>query len=190
MGDSVVAAQATIALPLDRVQERATGALRRRMLRVAHRDGSTLRWAPRRDVVARAWRRVDRRRRGLDAIDGIDITITPAPDPPAGGVPASEGRTLVRVTAELDGIRRGLLVGGVGGPLVGLTGVSAVGSLLIREWFLVAASVPVALAVAVGGLVLGRRALRDERADLRIVVDGVLAECGPRAPSVDAGKDP
>lgn len=131
------------------------------------RDGDEVEWRPRDDLGAKVRRKVDgatARRVRLSGVDAVLVTV----------VAAGEGRSLVRLVADLEHTRRGLATGVVAiptavGPILG--GAAA---LVTGEIALLVGGVPLGMALGSLGIVGGRRTLANERLEASRTLDRFL----------------
>lgn len=143
--------------------------LRGQLLARDERRGSAEVWRPREDLAAKVRRKVDARvakRVRLTDVDAVEISTAEAgPD-----------RTLVRLEAVFDDMRRGLRTGVVVVPTAVTPVLGALASVVVGDPLPLLASIPAAGALGATGAYASRRTLGDRREDARRTLRRFLDE--------------
>jgi hypothetical protein len=133
--------------------------LRGQLLSRDEKVGSAEVWRPREDLGAKVRRKVDARvakKVRLTDVDAVEVSTAAAGD----------GRTLIRLEAVFDDMRRGLRTGVVVIPAA-VTPVLGVALAVLTEPWVALASLPAAGALGAAGTYAGRRSLADQLEDAR-----------------------
>lgn len=134
--------------------------LRGQLLSRDEKRGSAEVWRPRDDLAAKVRRKIDgrvSRRVRLTDVDAVEVSTAAA----------GEGRTLVRLEAVFDDMRRGLRTGVVVLPTAVTPVLGGLASVLVGDPLPLLASIPAAGALGATGAYAGRRTLGDRREDAR-----------------------
>ncbi len=167
LGPAGVLVTRTVPLGESTARARVQQWLKRQVLEPSERSGAVETWRRRDDLVAKLRRRFDPTRSvRLGNVDAIRSSCTAAGD----------GRTLVRLEADLQAMRRGLLTGVVAVPATVTPLLGAVGAVVTGEILFAAGSVPLGLALGGLGITAARRTLTTERDEARRVLGMFLDE--------------
>jgi len=143
--------------------------LRSQLLARDEKIGAAEVWRPREDLGAKVRRKVDARiarRLRLSDVDAVEVTA----------VEAGSGRTLVRLEAVFDDMRRGLRTGVVVVPAAVTPVLGGLASVVVGDPLPLLASIPAAGALGGVGAYAGRRTLGDQRERARRALRGFLDE--------------
>lgn len=143
--------------------------LRGQLLSRDEKRGSAEVWRPRDDLAAKVRRKIDGRvakRVRLTDVDAIEVSTAEA----------GAGRTLVRLEAVFDDMRRGLRTGVVLVPTAVTPVLGGLASALVRDPLPLLASLPAAAALGATGAYAGRRTLGDRREEARRALRRFLDE--------------
>jgi len=141
--------------------------LRGQLLARDEKRGTAEVWRPREDLGAKLRRKVDARtakRVRLTDVDAIELSAAVAGD----------GRTLVRLEAVFDDMRRGLRTGVVVVPTAVTPVLGVAAAVLTQEPLVLTGSLPLAGALGALGTYAGRRSLADQREHARRALRGFL----------------
>ena len=144
----------TVDLPADAARSRLDRWMRGQLLEVKVRRGDEVVWCRRVDLAAKVRRKVDPTLRvRLNQVDEVCASVADVGD----------GRSIVRLDANLEHTRRGLLTGVAVVP--GAVAATIVGGMLaaLVDPMLVVAGLPAGGALGGAGLYAGRRTLAKER---------------------------
>ena len=167
LGPAHALAVRTVDLPATIARSRVERWLKGQLLEVRERRGDEVVWCRRRDLAAKLRRKVDLAKRVR--LDGVDAVI-------ASVVGSGDGRSIVRLEADLEHTRRGLLTGVAAVPAAAGPVLGGVAALILTEPLFLAGGVPVGLALGGAGLYAGRRTLATERAEAGRVLELFLDE--------------
>jgi hypothetical protein len=160
LGPSRVVETRVVGCDLDAARAQVIHWLRSQLLTREEKRATAEVWRPREDLSAKVRRKVDARvakRVRLTDIDAIELSTAAAGD----------GRTLVRLEAVLDDMRRGLRTGAVLVPTAATPVLGAAAFALVGDPLLLAGSLPLAGALGALGAYAGRRTLGDQREQAR-----------------------
>lgn len=167
LGPVDVRAVSVVDLPASVVEARVTRFLKSQLLTVTRRGAGSTEWGQRQDLAARVRRRVDLNKRiRLDGVDRVVVSVGESGD----------GRTLMRMEADLENTRRGLRTGAVGAPAIGAPVAGGIAAILLTEPMLFAAGFPAGAALGSAGLYLSRKVLAAQRDEAQRVIDLFVAE--------------
>lgn len=152
----------TVDLPVHIARDRVDRWLKSQLLAVHGRRGDEVEWRRRDDFSAKLRRRVDLTKRVR--LSGVDAIV-------ASVVAAGDGRSIVRLDADLEHTRRGLLLGVVGVPAAVTPVLAGAAALVLGEPVIFAAGFPAGAALGGAGLYAGRRTLAAEREEAARVVE-------------------
>jgi len=167
LGPSRVVEARVVGCDPDTTRAQVVHWLRGQLLHREERRGAAEVWRPRADLGAKVRRKVDARmaqRVRLSDVDAVEVTTSDA-----GG-----DRTLVRLEAVFDDMRRGLRTGVVIVPTAVTPVLGVAASVLTGEPSLLAGSLPLAGALGALGTYAGRRSLGDQREHARRALRRVL----------------
>lgn len=153
----------------DDVRARVLHWLRGQLLHRDERVGTAEVWRPRDDLSAKVRRKVDAhvsKRVRLGDVDAVEVSTADA----------GHGRTLVRLEAVFDDMRRGLRTGVVIVPTAVTPVLGIAAAALTGEVVFALGAVPVAGALGTLGTVAGRRTLADQRERARRTLRSFLDE--------------
>lgn len=141
--------------------------LKGQLMQVHARRDEEVEWRRRGDLSAKLRRKLDPTKRiKIGEVDAVVVSV-------AG---AGNGRSIVRLEADLTNTRRGLLTGVVAIPAAAGPVLGGVAALVLAEPLVFAAGVPVGLVLGGSGLVVSRRTLATERAEAARVIELFLDE--------------
>lgn len=168
LGAIDVRAVAVIDRPTAQVDTIVKRWLTSQTLAVSRRSGSTTEWTRRNDMVAKVRRKVDLTKRiRLDQVDRVIVSVGDSGD----------GRTLLRIEADLENTRRGLRTGAVGAPTIGAPIAFGIVAVFTEPWLFLA-GFPAGAALGSAGLYLARKTLAQARDEAQRVIDLFVAELG------------
>ena len=162
LGPAHALAVRTVDLPVALARSSVDRWLKSQLLEVRERRGDEVVWCRRRDLAAKIRRKLDPVRRvRLDGVDAVIVSV----------VGAGDGRSIVRLEADLEHTRRGLLTGvavvpAAAGPVLG--GAAAI---MLGEPLFLIGGIPVGLTLGGAGLYAGRRTLATEREEAGRVLE-------------------
>jgi hypothetical protein len=162
LGPARALAVRTVDLPVSVARPRVERWLKGQMLEVQERRGDEVVWCRRGDLAAKVRRKVDPTKR--IRLDGVDAVI-------ASVVGAGDGRALIRLEADLEHTRRGLIGGVAAVPAASGPVLGGVVAAITGEPLFLAGGVPVGAALGGLGLYAGRRTLATERAEAARVLE-------------------
>jgi len=160
LGPSRVVEAQVVGCDLDAGRAQVVHWLRSQLLARDEKRGAAEVWRPRADLGAKIRRKVDARmakRVRVSEVDAVEVTTSAAGD----------GRTLVRLEAVFDDMRRGLRTGVVVVPTAVTPVLGVAATVVTGEPMLLAASLPVAGALGALGTYAARRSLADQREHAR-----------------------
>lgn len=156
LGVSRVVVARTVPLGPTAARARTQRWLQRQMLERGERHQGRETWRRRSDLAAKVKRKFDPTRRvRLGNVDAVHLSVADAGD----------GRSVVRLEADLDDMRRGLLTGVVLAPAAVTPVLGAAAAGLTGDLFFVFGAVPLGATLGGLGVVGGRRTLGHERDD-------------------------
>ena len=172
LGPARALAVRTVDLPMSVARERVDRWLKGQLLEVKERHGDEVVWCRRQDLAAKLRRKVDPTRRvRLAQVDAVCASVADVGD----------GRSIVRLEADLGLTRRGLLTGVAALPSAAGTVIVGGMAAALVDPLLFVAGLPVGAALGGAGLYAGRRTLARERAEAHRVLDLFLDDlAGPR----------
>lgn len=153
----------TVDLPVALAGQHVDRWLKAQLLEVHRRAPDHVEWRRRDDLGAKLRRKVDPAKKvRLSGVDGVFASV----------VDDGDGRTIVRLEADLRHTRDGLRTGVVGAPAAAGTVLGGVGvAFFAGEPALVAAGIPLGIALGGTGLLVARRTLAQELDDAQRVLD-------------------
>lgn len=167
LGPIDVRAVAVIDRPVGVVDAAVTRWLKSQTLAVSRRRGSSTEWTRRDDMMARVRRRLDLARQiRLDQVDRVVVSVGDSGD----------GRTVLRIEADLENTRRGLRTGAVGAPAVGAPIAGGVAAMILGDPLLFVVGIPAGAALGSAGLYLARKTLAEARDEAQRFIDLFVAE--------------
>lgn len=160
LGSSRVVEARVVGCGVDDARMQVIHWLRSQLLSRDEKRGSAQVWRPRDDLAAKVRRRVDakvNRRVRLTDLDAVEVSTAEA----------GTGRTLVRLEAAFDDMRRGLRTGVVVIPTAVTPVLGGLASMVVGDPLPLLASIPAAGALGATGAYAGRRTLGDRREEAR-----------------------
>lgn len=167
LGSSRVVESRVVSCDLTASRAQVVHWLRSQLLTRDEKRGGAELWRPREDLAAKVRRKVDARvarRVRLSEVDAIEVATADAGD----------GRTLVRLEAVFDDMRRGLRTGVVVIPAAVTPVLGGVASMIVGDPTPLLASIPAAGALGATGAYASRRTLADRCAHARRALRGFL----------------
>jgi hypothetical protein len=207
-GPTVVRESRVVSDAPDEVHDTIARFLRRQTFQLRRRQGQRAVYRPRRDLVAKLRRVVDvAGTLQLQGVSAVVVDVSSMAEPPAvggeqhnsiAGVPADDemidsasdehAPTMVRLEADVSGLRRRLLTGATtSGVAVG--GATSMAGLLLGEVALLIAAPPIGIAIAGGTLALGGRRCQRRCQELSESLAALLDRLGnPGQGQVEPGR--
>ncbi len=157
----------TVDLPLAVAQKQVSAWLKAQLLEVHRRSGDELEWRRRDDFTAKVRRKVDLAKRvRLGNVDAVVASV----------VGDGNGRSIVRLEADLENTRNGLKIGAVAVPTVAGPMLGGAAALVLGDPLILLAGIPVGLALGGSGVFVARKTLGSELAEAQRVIDLYLDE--------------
>ena len=161
LGPAHAIAVRTVPLPPAATRQRVDRWLKGQMLEVQERRADEVVWCRRNDLLAKVRRKVDLRKQvRLGGVDAVCASVVPVDD-----------GSFVRLDADLENTRKGLLAGVAALPTAAGPVLGGVAAVIMSEPIFFLGGFPVGAALGSLGLVAGRRTLANERADAQRVLD-------------------
>lgn len=157
----------TVRLPVPEARSRVDRWLRGQLLEVQQRRGDEDVWCRRKDLAAKLRRKVDPTKKVR--LGGVDAVCASVAD-------VGDGRSIVRLEADLEFTRRGLLTGVAAIPTAAGPVLGGAAALVLAEPLFFLGGFPVGAALGGVGLYAGRRTLASEREEARRVLELFLDE--------------
>ncbi len=152
----------TVDLPLAVAQQQVSTWLKAQLLEVHRRSGDELEWRRRDDFRAKLRRKVDVGKKvRLGSVDAVIASV----------VDDGNGRSIVRLEADLENTRNGLKLGVVAVPTVAGPALGGAAALVLGDPLLLLAGLPVGLALGGTGVYVARKTLGSELAEAQRVID-------------------
>lgn len=161
----------TVAMPITAAQLAVSKWLKSQLLTVHSRRGDEVVWTRRTDMVSKVFRRVDVTKRVQ--LGGVDRIV-------ASVVDRGDGRALIRLDADLEFTRKGLVTGVVAIPAVVAPVVAGAAAMVLSEPWIFAAGIPAGAAMGAAGIYAGRKTLAAERDDAQRILELFVADLDPR----------
>lgn len=169
LGPARARAVRTVDLPTGVARSQVERWLKGQLMEVHARRGDEVEWRRRGDLTAKLRRKVDPTKRiRLGDVDAVVVSV----------VGAGDGRSIVRLEADLTNTRSGLLTGVVAIPAAAGPALGGLAAIVLAEPLIFVAGVPVGLALGGSGLLVSRRTLASERAEAARVIELFLDELG------------
>ena len=167
LGPARTQAVRSVDLPVHVARAQVDRWLKGQLMEVHARRGEEVEWRRRGDLTAKLRRRVDPTKRiRLGDVDAVVASV----------VGAGDGRSIVRLEADLSNTRQGLLTGVVAIPAAAGPVLGGAAALVLGEPLILAGGVPVGLVLGGTGLLVSRRTLASERAEAARVIALFLEE--------------
>ena len=161
LGPAHALAVRTVDLPASAAADRVDRWLKGQLLEVTERRGDEVVWCRRQDLVSKLRRKVDLTKRvRLDQVDEVCASVADVGD----------GRSIVRLDANLEATRRGLLTGVAAVPGAAATAVVGAALFFVEPWLAIG-GLPAGAGLGSLGVYAGRRTLAKERDEARRVLD-------------------
>lgn len=167
LGPARALAVRTVDLPVHIARDRVERWLKSQLLEVRERRGEEVVWSRRGDFAAKLRRKVDPSKRVR--LGGVDAVITSV-------VGAGDGRSIVRLEADLSFTRRGLLTGVAAVPAAAGPVLGGAAALVLGEPAFLVGGIPAGIALGGAGLYAGRRTLASERTEAGRVLELFLVD--------------
>lgn len=157
----------TVDLPLAVAQQQVSSWLKAQLLEVHRRSGDELEWRRRDDFRAKLRRKVDLTKRvRLGNVDAVIASV----------VDDGNGRSIIRLEANLENTRDGLRIGVVAVPTIAGPALGAAAAVVLGDPLLVVAGVPFGVALGASGVYVARKTLGTDVAEAQRVIDLYLDE--------------
>lgn len=164
LGPARARAVRTVDLPGGVARAKVERWLKGQLMEVHARRDDEVEWRRRGDLTAKLRRKVDPTKRiRLGDVDAVVVSV----------VGAGDGRSIVRLEADLTNTRSGLLTGVVAIPAAAGTVLSGAAMVILTDPFLLAPAVgiPVGLLLGGSGFYVSRRTLASQRSEAARVLD-------------------
>lgn len=157
----------TVDLPVSVAQQQVSGWLKAQLLEVHRRSGVELEWRRREDLTAKLRRKVDPTKRvRLGNVDAVVASV----------IDDGNGRSIVKLEADLTHTRTGLRTGVVGVPAAAGPVLGGAAAIVVGDPLVLLAGIPAGLVLGATGVFVGRRTLGTELAEAQRVLDLYLDE--------------
>ncbi|WP_436796208.1 hypothetical protein [Actinospongicola halichondriae] len=167
LGPARARAVRTVDLPVAIAQKHVSTWLKVQLLEVHRRTGDELEWRRREDLGAKLRRKVNLAKRiRLGNVDAVIASV----------VDDGNGRSIVRLEADLEHTRAGLKIGVVGVPTAIGPALGGAAAIVLGDPLLLAAGIPFGMVLGAAGIVVARRTLGTELAEAQRVIDLYLDE--------------
>lgn len=167
LGPARARAVRTVDLPLAVAQQQVSAWLKAQLLEVHRRSGDELEWRRRDDLTAKLRRKVDPTKRiRLGSVDAVIASV----------VDDGNGRSIVRLEADLTYTRNGLRTGVVGVPALAGPVLGGAAAMVLGDPLILLAGIPAGAALGTAGVYVARKTLGTELAEAQRVLDLYLDE--------------
>ncbi len=156
----------TVDLPPDLALQRVERWTKTQLLQVHRRKGSEVEWRRRDDLEAKVRRRISKKSAKLNNIDALITSV----------VDDGNGRSVVRMEADLEHTRSGLRTGVVIIPTAAGPVLGGAAALVLANPLILVAGIPAGLLLGGTGIYVARQTLASERDEAQRVLDLYLDE--------------